>query len=354
MTFYDVAIIGGGPAGLTAAATLARQLHTAVVFDSGRYRNWMSREMHMVPSLEGKDPAEFRREAREGIAARYGGLVEFQDAAVARVQKKGDAHFVITTSGDGSEPQGGGGTSTSTATRTWRARKLLLAVGSADVLPRVEGFAALWGTRIFHCLFCKGYEDRGAASAGVLAVAPVALPAGVMVMVAVHAAANAAQLAEGVTLYAHGDKALASGLKAAARRQARWTVEARRIRRLVGVGGGGGEGEEEEEVKGGEEVKSVRVEFEDGTSRMENFLVNQPLTVPGGPFVGQLGLATSALGDIVAEAPFHQTSVRGVFAAGDCMTPNKVVPTAIASGSNAAVGASTQLQSEKYGFKSVV
>lgn len=329
MGFFDVAIIGGGPAGLTAAATLARQLHTVVVFDSNKYRNAVSREMHMVPSLEGKDPAEFRREAREGITSRYS-TVDFQDVAVAKVQKKGDAHFVTTDA----------------AGKTWRSRKVLLAIGSTDVFPRIEGFDALWGTRIFHCLFCKGYEDRGAASAGVLAVAPVALPTDMLVMVAVHAAANAAQLARSVTLYANGDKALAAGLKAAAKKQTGWTVEPRKIRRLVAAaaGEGGGEGRDE----------CVAVEFEDGSSRKEKFLVNQPLTVPGGPFVGQLGLATSPLGDILAEPPFHQTSVRGVFAAGDCMTPNKVVPTAIASGSNAAVGASTQLQSEKYGFKSVV
>lgn len=331
MAFYDVAIIGGGPAGLTAAATLARQMHTAVVFDSGKYRNVMSKEMHMVPSLEGKDPAEFRREAREGITSRYGSVVEFRDEVVAKVQKKADAHFVITDEGG----------------KAWRSRKVLLAIGSADVFPRIEGFGTLWGTRIFHCLFCKGYEERGAASAGVLAVAPVALPTDMMVMVAVHAAANAAQLADRVTLYASGDKALAAGLKAAARKQAGWTVEPKKIKRLVATTAAGeGEGEKEGEW--------VTVEFEDGTSRKEKFLVNQPLTVPGGPFVGQLGLATSPLGDILAEPPFHQTSVRGVFAAGDCMTPNKVVPTAIASGSNAAVGASTQLQSEKYGFKSVV
>lgn len=327
MAFYDVAIIGGGPAGLTAAATLARQLHTAVVFDSSKYRNAMSKEMHMVPSLEGKDPAEFRREARDGITSKYS-TVDFQDVAVARVQKKGDAHF-ITTDADG---------------KTWRSRKVLLAIGSTDVFPRIEGFDVLWGTRIFHCLFCKGYEDRGAESAGVLAVAPVALPTDMMVMVAVHAAANAAQLAGRVTLYANGDKALAAGLKTAARKQAGWTVEPRKIRRLAAAA----TGEE------GGESDSVAVEFEDGSSRREKFLVNQPLTVPGGPFVGQLGLATSPLGDIQADPPFHQTTVRGVFAAGDCMTPNKVVPTAIASGSNAAVGASTQLQSEKYGFKSVV
>lgn len=113
-----------------------------------------------------------------------------------------------------------------------------------------------------------------------------------------------------------------------------WTVEPRVIKRLA-------------ETEG----NSVTVEFTDGPSKQEKFLVNQPLTVPGGPFVEQLGLVTTIpLGDIQAEAHFHQTTVRGVFAAGDCITPYKIIPGAISSGCNAAVGASMQLQAEKYGF----
>lgn len=96
------------------------------------------------------------------------------------------------------------------------------------------------------------------------------------------------------------------------------------------------------------------VEFEDGGSKQEKFLVHQPLTTPSGPFVQQLGLTTTPMGDIQAEAPFHQTSVKGVFAAGDCMTMYKVIPGAISSGCNAAVGVSTQIQSEQHGFPSPV
>lgn len=99
---------------------------------------------------------------------------------------------------------------------------------------------------------------------------------------------------------------------------------------------------------------SVTVELDDGTSKKEKFLVNNPLTMPSGPFVEQLGLETTPTGDIRAEAPFHQTSVRGVFAAGDCITPYKVIPGAISSGCNAAVGAATQIQSELHGFTSPV
>lgn len=116
-----------------------------------------------------------------------------------------------------------------------------------------------------------------------------------------------------------------------------WTLDPRVVKRLVRAGG-----------------ESATLEFEDGTTKEEKLLVHNPLTVPSGPFVQQLGLATSPMGDIQADAPFYQTSVRGVFAAGDCMTPYKVIPGAISTGCNAAVGAATQLQSELHGFPSPV
>lgn len=170
MAPYDVAIIGGGPAGLTAAGTLARQLHTAVLFDSKKYRNAKATAMHMVPGHEGKSPEQFRREAREGIS-KYP-TIEFQDAQISKVEKRGDSEFLLTDS----------------TGKNWQFRKLLLAVGSSDSFPDIDGFESLWGERIFHCLFCKGYEDKGAPSAGVLALAPIPIPTKMLVGLALHGA----------------------------------------------------------------------------------------------------------------------------------------------------------------------
>lgn len=170
MDLYDVAVIGGGPAGLAAAATLARQLHTAVIFDSKQYRNAKATSMHMVPGHEGKNPADFRRESREGLS-QYS-TIQFHDAQVEKVEKKSESQFLLTDS----------------TGKNWQFRKLLLAVGSSDIFPGIEGYEPLWGERIFHCLFCKGYEDKGASSAGVLAVAPVPLPTEMLVGLVIHAA----------------------------------------------------------------------------------------------------------------------------------------------------------------------
>lgn len=345
MGIVDVAIIGGGPAGLTAAATLARQLHTAVVFDSNKYRNDKATSMHMVPGLEGKNPADFRRESRDAIKSHYS-TIDFQDVSVQKVEKKADSYFSIVDS-NGKE---------------WTSQKLLLAIGSSDIFPVIEGYESLWGTRIFHCLFCKGYEDKGAPSAGVLAIPPISgVPVDMLVGLVVHAAESeyrpvfhliilffnprlrteanpdASQLSDKVTLYTHGDDTLTAALSAAVSSKKEWAVESRAIKRLVKA-----------------DEDTVTVEFQDGNSKKEKFLVSQPLTVPSGQFVQQLGLATTLMGDIQAEAPYHQTNVRGVFAAGDCITPYKVIPGAISSGCNAAMGASTQLQAEKHNFPSQV
>ncbi|CCD49858.1 hypothetical protein BofuT4_P095660.1 [Botrytis cinerea T4] len=87
MDFVEVAIIGGGPAGLTAAGALARQLHTAVVFDTQTYRNKNSTHMHMVPTWDHKDPKDFRAATKESILARYS-TIQFLDIGVTSIEKK--------------------------------------------------------------------------------------------------------------------------------------------------------------------------------------------------------------------------------------------------------------------------
>ncbi|RYP73132.1 hypothetical protein DL771_003768 [Monosporascus sp. 5C6A] len=309
MELIDVAIIGGGPAGLTAASTLARQLHTAVVFDSKTYRNAAATHMHMVPTWDHQNPKEFRTEAKHDVESHYSSI-RFVDVVVTKVEKKNDSHFEVHDS----------------VGKVWGFRKVILAVGCSDTYPDIEGYEQLWAKRIFHCLFCHGYEDRGSASSGVLAVPPIFMSA-----LAIHMAENAAQLSDEVTIYTHGNEELTAQLKPLVK--STFKVENRPIKRLLGIEGGA----------------RVKVEFTDGTCKEEKFLVHNPQTSVQGPFVAQLGITTTPMGDISADAPMHQTSVRGVFAAGDCITPYKVIPGAISSGCNAAVAASTQLLAEKYG-----
>ncbi|KAK7959850.1 thioredoxin reductase GliT [Apiospora aurea] len=258
MDFTDVAIIGGGPAGLTAANMVARQLHTAVVYDSGAYRNEGAAHFHMVLTWDHKNPADYRRAARENILANYS-TVEFASLPVAKIDKKSDARFEVH----------------------------------------------------------DGKADRGGASSGVLAVGSVG---GAM---AAHMAQNAAQLTDKVALYTNGDDVMTAEVTTAASLliQSKFNVETRKIKQLTG----------------NDADNSVTVEFEDGTTKVEKFLVHNPETTAQGPFVDQLGLETTVAGDIKADYPFWGTNVPGVYAVGDCSTPYKMTPSAITSGCNAAV-----------------
>jgi pyruvate/2-oxoglutarate dehydrogenase complex dihydrolipoamide dehydrogenase (E3) component len=157
-----------------------------------------------------------------------------------------------------------------------------------------------------------------------------------MPALAVHMADNAAQLSKEVTIFTNGSEEVAEEIKAMCPNSP-FKIDTRAIDQLA-------------DIKGG-----VKVNFADGSSKDDTFLVHHPLTMPQGPFIKQLGLTMSRTADVQADAPAFQTSERGVFAAaGDCIAPYKVIPQAIMSGNFAAVATATQLQAEKYGHSSLV
>lgn len=143
MAFYDVAIIGGGPAGLAAAVTLARQLHTAVVFDSKQYRNAKATSMHMIPGHEGKSPEQFRRESREGLS-KYP-TIEFHEARIDKVEKKTDSEFLLTDS----------------TGKSWQFRKLLLLWARRISSPASTAMSRFGASASSTASFAKAMRTRG-------------------------------------------------------------------------------------------------------------------------------------------------------------------------------------------------
>jgi thioredoxin reductase len=145
----DVAIVGGGPAGLSAALVLGRCRRRVVVFDSGRPRNHVTRELHGFLTRDCDDPAELRRLGREQLA-RYQ-TVTMRDAAVSDATAT-EGGFAIELE-DGEQVA---------------CRKLLLATGVMDELPALDGFEPLYGVSAFHCPYCDGWEwrDRALAAYG--------------------------------------------------------------------------------------------------------------------------------------------------------------------------------------------
>jgi prepilin-type processing-associated H-X9-DG protein len=151
-----------------------------------------------------------------------------------------------------------------------------------------------------------------------------------MPALAVHMADDAAQLSKEVTIFTNGSEEVARQIQTMCP-SSPFKVDTRPIDNLSDVEGG------------------VNIAFADGSSKEVCFLVHNPLTIPQGPFAKQLGRTLSQTGDVQADAPAFQTTERGVFAAGDCISPYKVIPHAIMTGNFAAVAAVTQIQAEKHG-----
>ena len=138
---FDVVIVGAGPAGLSAALVLGRCRRRILVCDAGHPRNAMSRGLHGFLTRDGIEPAEFLRIGRDQL--RQYETVEFRETEVTDARRVAE-NFELTL-GNGE--------------RVF-SRKLLVATGVVDDLPEIEGLAALYGTSVFHCPYCDGWEFR--------------------------------------------------------------------------------------------------------------------------------------------------------------------------------------------------
>ncbi len=139
---FDVAIVGGGPAGLSAAIWLARYLHSVVLVDSGDPRNWETRGVNGFLGLPNIRPADLRALGREECRC-YD--VELVDDIVVAAGKSSDDEFTLEMVRG--EPL--------------CARRLLLAIGIRDVWPDVPGLDHTFGENAHVCPDCDGYEARG-------------------------------------------------------------------------------------------------------------------------------------------------------------------------------------------------
>ncbi|MDN5759207.1 MAG: NAD(P)/FAD-dependent oxidoreductase [Tomitella sp.] len=155
----DVAIVGGGPAGLSAATALGRSLRSVLVIDDDAPRNARASGAHNVLGHEGVPPDVLRSAGRRE-AESYG--VQFARGRVESSGRgetpEGATHFDLTLD-DG---------------RHVRSRRLLLATGLVDELPAVPGVDEAWADGVLHCPYCHGWEVRG-KRIGVLASGPMSV-----------------------------------------------------------------------------------------------------------------------------------------------------------------------------------
>lgn len=153
---WDVVIVGGGAAGLSAALILARARRRVLVLDAGEPRNRFAPHMHGVLSRDGYSPLQLVEDGRREVRA-VDGVVE--TGHVSEVRRTAAGFELQTDEG-----------------RRIQAGRLVIATGLRDELPAIDGLAEHWGRGVVACPYCDGYEARGSAI-GVLAGSLMALHA---------------------------------------------------------------------------------------------------------------------------------------------------------------------------------
>ena len=299
---YDVLIAGGGPAGLSAALLLGRSRRKVLVCDGGEPRNAASHASHSFLTRDGMPPLELRRIAREQLAP-YPSVELCATDVVETVAADGQFEVML---GDG---------------RHVVARKLVLATGVRDELPAIDGLAELWGTSVFHCPYCDGWEVRDRP----LAVYPNSADPEILL----HMATLIRHWSRDLVLLTNGP----ASLNAEEREQlAAMGVVLReeRITRLESDNGA-----------------LARIVFADGTALRRGALFVRPEQRPRTELAVRLGC------DLSDDSPFFpglirvdaawQTTVPGVYAAGDVATPTQQVATAVSSGAIAGITANRAL-----------
>jgi thioredoxin reductase len=296
----DVIIVGGGPAGLSAALILGRACRTVRVFDSGRYRNHAAAHMHGFLTRDGIAPAEFLTLAREQLVAYDTVWIERVEVASARALD-GRAGFSVVTA-DGA---------------TFESRFLLLATGVVDNVPDVPGLAALYGRSVFHCPYCDGWEVRG------------------MPLAVYGCEARAHGLALELTGWSRDIVIVSDGACGIERpdleRLARNGIQVReeRVTRLEGRDG-----------------QLERIIFDSGESLARRALFFTTGQTQASPLARSLGCEFNDKGT-VRTGPYESTSVPGLFVAGDASRAVQWVVVAAAEGAEAAFAINQALIKER-------
>jgi thioredoxin reductase len=265
-TLHDVVVVGGGPAGLSAALVLGRMARKVAVLDSGQPRNHSADSIHGFPTRDGMQPSEFYATARNELA-RYPVVIRAE--AAVRIEPA-PGGFRVSDSGGGFAD----------------GRRLLIATGISDELPAIEGLRESWGRGVYTCTYCHGWELRDAE------VAIMGSTAWGTALVAVQLAgigASVCVLAQGVDLSEYsgvlGDFDI--------------TVKSPAISRVCDLG-----------------RQRFRVELADGDEVIVSGLFVTTQKYARADLARDLGCALTEDGRIQVNVYGH-TSVGGVFAAGD-------------------------------------
>lgn len=302
---YDALVIGGGPAGLSAAVALGRSLRRVLIINAGAPRNRFASHMHTVLGHEGIDPAELLRRGRQEALSYGADIISGRVTRLAEATGAGPASMVAALE-DG---------------RTVFGRVVIAAAGLADQLPEIPGLAERWGRSVLHCPYCHGWEVRG-QRIGVLATSPFAL----------HHAELLRQWTDRITFFSAGAGELSE--ETAARLSSRGV-------RIEPV--------EVTEVEGAGDALSGVI-LADGRHVPVDALFTLGALRPHDGFLAgfELDRTPSPMGDVLAVDATGRTSHPRIWAAGNVASPAANVVVSMSGGTMAGAGANMALVTEDF------
>jgi thioredoxin reductase len=294
---HEVIVIGGGAAGLSAGIALARSRRSVLMIDAGEPRNAPAEGVHNFLSREGIAPRELVEAGRTELRL-YGGEVLVGRVLAAKPVRDG---FAVDLE-DGTRLV---------------ARRLVITAGVVDDLPQVEGLREHWGTGVLHCPYCHGWEVRD-QPIGVIATSPGS----------VHQALLFSQLTDEITLVTHAFEP---------------DAESRSL--LAGAGVTVLEGTVVSVESDGAGVAGLRLD--DGSLVPARAVVVSPYASARSSLLASLGIEVvahpSGMGEAVEVDQMGQTSVLGVYAAGNVTDISAQVMGAAAAGTRAGAAVNADL-----------
>jgi thioredoxin reductase len=296
MDGYDVVVVGGGAAGLSAALVLARARRSVAVVDAGEPRNAAAAHMQGFLSRDGISPGDLLAAGRDEVGG-YGG--ELVAGMVTEVVHDTTGWFRVLLA-DG---------------RQLSARRVVVATGLRDELPDVTGVRERWGRDLLHCPYCHGYEVRE-QQIGVLGGTPDAVQHALLLR----------QWSADVVYFPHTDPPTGDEREQLAARAI--GVVAGHVRRLVV-----------------EHDRLCGLELEDCTIVARTAVFVRPRLVPNAGLLTGLGCAADDAGWVVTDRT-GRTSVPGVWVAGNAGDARAQVITAAGEGSAAAIAVNADLVAE--------
>ncbi|WP_172250963.1 NAD(P)/FAD-dependent oxidoreductase [Saccharibacillus deserti] len=289
----DVVIVGGGPAGLSAALVLGRARRSVLVIDEALPRHRVTGHSHGFLTRDGIEPEELRRISQEQIA-KYPSVRFVQGRVVEAAGSDGD--FRLTTG----------------SSDVYRAEKLLFAVGMKDLPIGIEGLEDVYGKSAYVCPYCDGWEmqDR---PIGILAQGDAAL----------HLTRTVTGWSDDIALFTNGE--VRSDTEKEELRSKGVEVYEAAVRRIVSAGG-----------------QTQRIILEDGTDIPRTAIFFAPKLAPGSELPAKLGCDTMESGAMAVDE-LCRSSVSGIFGAGDGASQRYQVAAAVAAGSTAGAVINSEL-----------